>query len=257
MRVLTNVALAGLFLSIADASRCKTRPGYSMPSAPVEPSLVSDESSTASSTAVPATSPTAATTVSSAAASSEMSVQTSTDASPAPSATSSEATTPASSSSSSSAAATSAVTVGSAVAIANAPAATQMCAENEKINLPEWGLVVANFRVEESSAEGTVCTTYNGMYTLPDGQAAVNFTADANLVFDEATIDDNKYYSNAGLGENMNQQLSAISAFPAAYTWSRTNTTNFRGKPPTAQAGQAFTHTLLTLSLSRTSNAHN
>lgn len=116
------------------------------------------------------------------------------------------------------------------VAIANAPAATQMCAENDEINLTEWGIVIANFRVEESNVEGTVCTTYNGMVTLESGQAAVNFTADANLVYREATINDNKYYSNAGLGENMNQQLSAISAIPAAYSWSRTNTTAFRGK---------------------------
>lgn len=105
-----------------------------------------------------------------------------------------------------------------------------MCAEDAKINLPEWGLVVANFRVQESDVEGTVCTTYNGMAILEDGQAAVNFTADANLVYEEATINDNKFYSNAGLGANMNQQLSNIDSIPAAYSWSRTNTTNFRGK---------------------------
>lgn len=105
-----------------------------------------------------------------------------------------------------------------------------MCAENAEIELTEWGLVVANFRVEESDVEGTVCTTYNGMVTLEDGQAAVNFTADATLVFEEATINDNKYYSNAGLGANMNQQLSNIDSIPASYTWSRTNTSNFRGK---------------------------
>lgn len=118
----------------------------------------------------------------------------------------------------------------SQVAIANAPAAAEMCADNQDTLLTEWGLVVSNYRVEESSVEGTVCTTYNGMVTLANGQAAVKFTADANLVFDEATINDNKYYSNAGLGANVPSQLSSISSIPASYSWSRTNTTNFRGK---------------------------
>lgn len=119
-----------------------------------------------------------------------------------------------------------------------------MCAQDAKINLPEWGLVVANFRVQESDVEGSVCTMYNGMVTLDDGQAAVNFTADANLVYAEATINDNKYYSNAGLGANMNQQLSNIDAIPAAYSWSRTNTTNFRGKSVNIKAPQILDKTL-------------
>lgn len=112
----------------------------------------------------------------------------------------------------------------------DAPAQTQMCSDNQDIILSEWGLVVSNFRVEESDVEGTTCTTYEGMVTLPNGQAAVNFTANANIVFDEATINDNKYYSNAGLGENVPSQLSSISSIPASYSWSRTNTTDFRGE---------------------------
>lgn len=128
----------------------------------------------------------------------------------------------------------------SEVAIANAPASAEMCADNQDTLLTEWGLVVSNFRVEESSVEGTVCTTYNGMVTLANGQAAVKFTADANLVFDEATINDNKYYSNAGLGANVPSQLSSISSIPASYSWSRTNTTNFRGKSIYAGGHEGF-----------------
>lgn len=104
-----------------------------------------------------------------------------------------------------------------------------MCADDQDIDLTEWGLVVSNFRVLESGVEGTVCTTYTGMVTLPNGQAAAKFTADANLVFDEATINDNKFYSNVGLGANVPSQLSDISSIPASYSWSRTNTTAFRG----------------------------
>lgn len=147
-----------------------------------------------------------------------------------PSLAAAEATTAPSSTAVPAATSTTGSTIGSMVAIADSPAATQMCTDDAKINLPEWGLVVANFRVQESGVEGSVCTTYNGMVTLADGQAAVNFTADASLVYDEATINDNKYYSNAGLGENMNQPLSNIDGIPASYSWSRTNTTNFRGK---------------------------
>lgn len=120
--------------------------------------------------------------------------------------------------------------VASAVPIIDAPASAQMCNQNQDTLLTEWGLVVSNFRVEESQVEGTVCTTYNGMVTLANGQAAANFTADANLVFDEATINDNKFYSNVGLGANVPSQLSSIDSIPASYSWSRTNTTAFRGK---------------------------
>lgn len=105
-----------------------------------------------------------------------------------------------------------------------------MCTDDQETILGEWGLVVSNYRVNEGGVEGTVCTTYNGMVTLADGQAAVNFTADASLVFDEATINDNKFYSNVGLGKNMGSQLSSIGSIPASYSWSRTNTTNFRGE---------------------------
>ncbi|CAN8101226.1 unnamed protein product [Discula destructiva] len=117
----------------------------------------------------------------------------------------------------------------SAVPIVDAPVQVEMCTNDQNQLLVEWGLVVSNFRVQESDVEGTVCTTYNGMVTLPNGQAAAKFTADANLVFDQNTIDDNKYYSNVGLGENVPSQLSSISSIPASYSWSRTNTTAFRG----------------------------
>lgn len=65
-----------------------------------------------------------------------------------------------------------------------------MCSDDQEKVLSEWGLVVANYRVEESDVQGSVCTTYNSMVTLADGQAAVDFTADASLIFDEATIDE-------------------------------------------------------------------
>lgn len=146
---------------------------------------------------------------------------------PASSSTPSE---PASSTSAAEVASPTASAAAAPVPIINAPAQAQMCAEDQNTLLTEWGLVVANFRVQESDVQGTVCTTYNGMVTLPNGQAAANFTADANLVYDEATINDNKYYSNVGLGANVPSQLSSISSIPAAYSWSRTNTTAFRGK---------------------------
>lgn len=225
------------------------------PLVPLVPSSSSDTVSASSSIATTLSSSTIAVSETSAQASSasapasssiETTLSTSTVAptTTVPQATTSEAPSPTSSVASvattsveaTSAEATSAVATSAAaaapseVAIANAPASAEMCADNQDTLLTEWGLVVSNFRVEESSVEGTVCTTYNGMVTLDNGQAAVKFTADANLVFDEATINDNKYYSNAGLGANVPSQLSSISSIPASYSWSRTNTTNFRGK---------------------------
>ena len=114
--------------------------------------------------------------------------------------------------------------------VINAPASADMCSENQKTLLDEWGLLVSNGRVVESTIEGTVCTTYNDVVTLADGQIAVKFTADANLVFDEATMNDNKFYSNVAVTKNVDEKLGDIASIPSSYTWSRTNTSDFRGE---------------------------
>lgn len=120
-------------------------------------------------------------------------------------------------------------TVPSSTPVVNAPASADMCADDQKTLLDEWGLLVSNGRVVESTVEGTVCTTYNNVVTLADGQVAVEFTADANLVFDEATMNDNKYYSNMAVTKNVDEKLGDIASIPSSYTWSRTNTSDFRG----------------------------
>lgn len=104
-----------------------------------------------------------------------------------------------------------------------------MCGDNQKTLLDEWGLLVSNGRIVESGVQGEVCTTYEGVVTLDDGSAAAEFTADAHLVFDQATIDANKYYTNVALTKNVDKKLADISSIPASFTWSRTNTTDFRG----------------------------
>jgi hypothetical protein len=114
--------------------------------------------------------------------------------------------------------------------VINAPASADMCAENQKTLLDEWGLLVSNGRVVESTVGGTVCTTYNDLVTLADGQIAVKFTADANLAFDEATMNDNKFYSNMAVTKNVDEKLRDIASIPSSYSWSRTNTSDFRGK---------------------------
>lgn len=105
-----------------------------------------------------------------------------------------------------------------------------MCADNQQTLLDNWGLLVANSRVVESDVLGTVCTTYTDVVTLSDGQSAVQFTADANLAFEESTMNDNKYYSNVAVTKNVDNKLSDIVSIPASFTWSRTNTSDFRGK---------------------------
>lgn len=241
MQFLSTTALLGLLSAIgaADASRCKTRPGQNDHTAvPTTSSTASVEATQEATptTAVQSTLPVAASSTLvtsdlevSSSSSSAAASPTTVEATVSSAVSSSEATSAASSTASASVAA-------SAVPVVNAPAQAELCADDQQQLLTEWGLVVSNFRVQESDVEGTVCTTYNGVVTLPDGQAAVKFTADANLVYEEATINDNKYYSNVGLGKNVPSQLSSIASIPASYSWSRTNTTNFRGKsaPPRA-----------------------
>lgn len=237
MQFSSTLAILGIFLAGTDASRCKDRPGHDQSgTSSAEGSQVSTETAVQVSVTAPTSSSTLATSeplVPVAPITTADSSVTSTDVSAA-SSTQVSSTVSSSTVSSIASSATSSSTAGSDVvsveAIADAPAAAQMCTDDQETLLTEWGLVVSNFRVEESDVEGTVCTTYNGMVTLSNGQAAVDFTADANIVFDEATINDNKYYSNAGLGKNVPSQLSSVDSIPASYSWSRTNTTNFRGK---------------------------
>lgn len=270
MQSFMKIALVGILLSAADARRCKHRHSHhSMPTAlPTDASLtaVGPESPTAgppssSADAVPTTSSSSVvvTTVVETPASSEPAVE---EPTPVPEPTSVQVPTsvqeptsiqettsvqaPTSVEEPTSISATSVpeptsssvvVEPSSASAaepastpVINAPASADMCAENQKTLLDEWGLLVSNGRVVESSVEGTVCTTYNDVVTLADGQVAVKFTADANLVFDEATMNDNKYYSNMAVTKNVDEKLGDIASIPSSYTWSRTNTSDFRGE---------------------------
>lgn len=243
MQYLSTIALLGSLSAIADASRCKDRPGHHN-TVPAVPNTVSSveatqqatttvveipPSATASSTLI--ASEDAAPASSSAALSSAPDSSVSPVVSPTPTSSTEQSSAPATTAPAAAASTASPAddAAAAAVPIADAPASAQMCADDQETLLTEWGLVVSNYRVNEGDVEGSVCTTYNGMVTLASGQAAANFTADASLVFDEATINDNKYYSNVGLGANMGSQLSSISAMPASYSWSRTNSTNFRG----------------------------
>lgn len=264
MQSFMKIALVGILLSAADARRCKHRHSHhSVPTAlPTDASLtaVGPESPTAglpssSADAVPTTSSSSVvvTTVVETPASSEPAVE---EPTPVPEPTSVQVPTsvqeptsvqastsvqePTSISATSAAEQTSSSVVvepSSASAaepvstpVINAPASADMCAENQKTLLDEWGLLVSNGRVVESSVEGTVCTTYNDVVTLADGQVAVKFTADANLVFNEATMNDNKYYSNMAVTKNVDEKLGDIASIPSSYTWSRTNTSDFRGE---------------------------
>ncbi|POS80184.1 xyloglucan-specific endo-beta-1,4-glucanase A [Diaporthe helianthi] len=263
MHSFLKIALVGLLVAATDARRCKHRHSHhSFPTAlPTNASLtaVSPENPTvglpsSSADAVPTTpsTPEVVTTVVESSAPSEPAVE---EPTPVPEPTSvqeptsvretttvrettpvqeptptsaTSATEPSSSSAAVEATPPSAV-VPASTPVINAPASADMCAENQKTLLDDWGLLVSNGRVVESSVEGTVCTTYNDVVTLAEGKVAVKFTADANIVFDDATMNDNKFYSNVAVTKNVDEKLGDIASIPSSYTWSRTNTSDFRG----------------------------
>ena len=260
MQSFMKIAFVGILISAADARRCKHRHSHhSVPTAvPTDASLttIGSENPTvglpsSSDDAVPTTSsaPVVVPTVvesSTAVEPSEpaqeptpvpeptsvqvpTSVQESTSVQEPTSAPAPSATEPASSSAAVEPSSTSSAGL-AATPVVNAPASADMCSENQKTLLDEWGLLVSNGRVVESTVEGTVCTTYNNVVTLADGQTAVEFTADANLVFNEETMNDNKYYSNVAVTKNVDEKLGDIASIPSSYTWSRTNTSDFRGE---------------------------
>ena len=120
-------------------------------------------------------------------------------------------------------------------------AGAAMCNDNQQTIIyqgtKDSGLMVVNQRVGESTADGrrapgTVCTTYGGMVDMGSGIPGVHFTAVTNLEKASGSQAWNQVYSKVAInGVNAGKHtLSQITSLPVTYQWSRTNTTEFKGK---------------------------
>ncbi|KKY29266.1 putative iron-sulfur cluster-binding rieske family domain protein [Phaeomoniella chlamydospora] len=108
------------------------------------------------------------------------------------------------------------------------PASTH-CGDYDYVNLIGYPWIVYNMLYNSASTVGTQCTNYDSITTLSSGNQAVVWSSVTSIDYVESTSNVPKGYSFVGLTTNLEVQLSSISSIPASYTWTRTNTTEFKG----------------------------
>lgn len=121
-----------------------------------------------------------------------------------------------------------AATTSALPALNAAPAPQSLCTDNGNLLLPGTPYIVYNMLYNAAQTVGTQCTAYVSQSTTNNTQL-VNWSSTTHIEDIAATSNVPKGYSFIGLTQNLATSLAAIAAIPASYTWSRTNTTAFKG----------------------------
>lgn len=108
--------------------------------------------------------------------------------------------------------------------------ATQQCGNDDRLVLPGMPWTVANSMYNADQMVGSQCTNFEGILEATDGTREVQWNSVTDIELVDSTKELCKGYTNIGIGVNLNKRLSAITAIPAYFKWSRTNTTEFQGK---------------------------
>ncbi|RAH45306.1 putative endoglucanase-1 precursor [Aspergillus brunneoviolaceus CBS 621.78] len=112
---------------------------------------------------------------------------------------------------------------------AAAQSATTLCGDYDYIILQDTPWIVYNMLYNAAETVGTQCTGYDSQTTSANGTKEVVWSSVTDIEYVEATNNVPKGYSFVGLTANLETKISAISSIPADYTWTRTNTTAFKG----------------------------
>lgn len=107
--------------------------------------------------------------------------------------------------------------------------ATQLCEKDDSIVLTDTPWVIYNMFYNQAQAVGTQCTNYDHVETGADGNKNIIWSSVTDIEYIQNTNNVPKGYSFVGLTQNLETQLSAITSIPASYTWTRTNSTAFKG----------------------------
>ncbi|TVY57727.1 Xyloglucan-specific endo-beta-1,4-glucanase A [Lachnellula cervina] len=108
-------------------------------------------------------------------------------------------------------------------------AASDHCGDTDYVVLTDTPWIVYNMLYNADEMVGTQCTNYQTAGTLANGEQEVVWNSVTNIEYVESTNNVPKGYSFVGLTQNLENTISSISAIPANYTWTRTNTTAFKG----------------------------
>jgi xyloglucan-specific endo-beta-1,4-glucanase len=118
-----------------------------------------------------------------------------------------------------------------AAALTDTEAATNLCGTASYLILQDTPWIVDNMVYNSGYLLSTdvQCTGYLGQTTTTNSQAALSWNSTTAIEYVESNDNVPKGYSFIGLTENLENKISAISSIPASYTWTRTNTTAFKG----------------------------
>ncbi|CAD6448961.1 70564a2a-7ac0-4bc6-b8d3-3a3b77e55227 [Sclerotinia trifoliorum] len=106
---------------------------------------------------------------------------------------------------------------------------TDLCGDYDYIILNNSPWIVYNMLYNANQIVGSQCTYYDKMITGSDGTAEVKWNSETDITYVESTNNVPKGYSFVGLTQNLETPLTGIASIPTTYTWTRTNSTAFKG----------------------------
>ncbi|KAK6603727.1 hypothetical protein ACHAP3_007475 [Botrytis cinerea] len=108
-------------------------------------------------------------------------------------------------------------------------ASTDLCGDYDYLILNNSPWIVYNMLYNAKQIVGSQCTYYDSMITGSDGTAEVKWNSETDITYVESTNNVPKGYSFVGLTQNLETPLTGIASIPTTYTWTRSNTTAFKG----------------------------
>ncbi|KAM0132023.1 hypothetical protein ACHAO1_006992 [Botrytis cinerea] len=108
-------------------------------------------------------------------------------------------------------------------------ASTDLCGDYDYLILNNSPWIVYNMLYNAKQIVGSQCTYYDSMITGSDGTAQVKWNSETDITYVESTNNVPKGYSFVGLTQNLETPLTGIASIPTTYTWTRSNTTAFKG----------------------------
>ncbi|KAF2826472.1 concanavalin A-like lectin/glucanase [Ophiobolus disseminans] len=105
----------------------------------------------------------------------------------------------------------------------------QMCGVAQNVVLTDTPWIVYNMHYNKALTKGSMCTGYESVSTGANGLKKIKWNAVTDIEYVKATDNVPKGYTFVGLTQNLSTKLSAIKSIPASYTWTRTNTTAYKG----------------------------
>ena len=116
-----------------------------------------------------------------------------------------------------------------ATEVADSPAPTEMCGNHDRKIMPGKPWTVSNAMYNAGSMDGQQCTNYETLLETADGVQHVKYRSVTDIRRVDDTEDVCKGYSNVGIGTNLRERFSDISAIPAYFQWDRDNASGFKG----------------------------